>query len=111
MLLGCRGKSQPRTEVGPVVDPTTARARVQRVIETQSAVDGDGATVQRSFPNPQLRNLDPFVLLDDFDVRAPAGFPMHPHLGLEARTTRARARSSTSRGKTSRATLRSSSSS
>ncbi|MBV1858493.1 MAG: pirin family protein, partial [Nannocystaceae bacterium] len=27
-----------------------------------------------------------FVLMDDFDVRAPAGFPTHPHRGFEAFT-------------------------
>lgn len=31
----------------------------------------------------QLRNLDPFLLLDEFCVRKPAGFPDHPHRGFE----------------------------
>ena len=31
----------------------------------------------------QLRNLDPFLILDEFMVRKPAGFPDHPHRGFE----------------------------
>ena len=30
-----------------------------------------------------LRSLDPFLLLDEFKVRKPAGFPDHPHRGFE----------------------------
>lgn len=31
----------------------------------------------------QLKNLDPFLLLDEFKVSKPAGFPDHPHRGFE----------------------------
>lgn len=31
----------------------------------------------------QLRNLDPFLMLDEFRVSKPAGFPDHPHRGFE----------------------------
>lgn len=31
----------------------------------------------------QLRNLDPFLMLDEFKVKKPAGFPDHPHRGFE----------------------------
>ena len=31
----------------------------------------------------QLRNLDPFLLLDEFKGKAPGGFPDHPHRGFE----------------------------
>jgi redox-sensitive bicupin YhaK (pirin superfamily) len=61
-------------------------ARVLRRIVSRPAIDGAGATVQRVFPGPDLRHLDPFVVLDDFDVRRPAGFPDHPHRGFEAFT-------------------------
>ncbi|CAL8084574.1 unnamed protein product [Prunus armeniaca] len=33
-----------------------------------------------------LRNLDPFLMLDDFSVSPPAGFPDHPHRGFETVT-------------------------
>ena len=61
-------------------------ASIQRSYEARWTREGAGATVRRLFPGPALRNLDPFVLLDDFDVRRPAGFPMHPHRGFEAYT-------------------------
>jgi redox-sensitive bicupin YhaK (pirin superfamily) len=48
--------------------------------------EGAGATVQRLFPTVQLRDLDPFVLLDHFELQRPAGFPEHPHRGFEAFT-------------------------
>ncbi|KIG19407.1 Pirin-like protein YhhW [Enhygromyxa salina] len=63
-----------------------APARVLQRIVAHPAIDGAGATVQRVFPGPDLRHLDPFVVLDDFDVRRPAGFPDHPHRGFEAFT-------------------------
>jgi redox-sensitive bicupin YhaK (pirin superfamily) len=39
--------------------------------------------VFRSIGTHALRNLDPFLMLDEFDVRAPAGFPDHPHRGCK----------------------------
>lgn len=34
-------------------------------------------------PILKLRNLDPFLMLDEFKVSKPAGFPDHPHRGFE----------------------------
>lgn len=85
LLVGCRGKSGAR---GSQVQRREAlrRSEVVKRIASIAAIDGAGATVQRVFPSPQLRHLDPFVLLDDFAVTAPAGFPDHPHRGFEAFT-------------------------
>jgi len=30
----------------------------------------------------QLKNFDPFLMLDFFNVKLPAGFPDHPHRGF-----------------------------
>ncbi|KAK9146094.1 hypothetical protein Sjap_005997 [Stephania japonica] len=35
---------------------------------------------------PDLKYLDPFVMLDEFSVSPPAGFPDHPHRGFETVT-------------------------
>lgn len=48
--------------------------------------EGRGATVKRAFPSSSIDHLDPFVLLDEFFVEPPAGFPEHPHKGFEAVT-------------------------
>jgi quercetin 2,3-dioxygenase len=83
--LGAAACVDPPTLAG-ASGASMSAARVVRKITAVPAIDGAGATVQRLFPTPQLRHLDPFVLLDDFDVRRPAGFPEHPHRGFEAFT-------------------------
>lgn len=48
--------------------------------------EGDGALVRRIVGTSQLRNLDPFLMLDHFKVVKPHGFPDHPHRGFETVT-------------------------
>lgn len=86
-LVGCKERpAEPSKGLAATMEPDVARATVLQRIRAHAAVDGQGATLQRVFPSPQLRHLDPFVLLDDFNVRRPAGFPEHPHRGFEAFT-------------------------
>ncbi len=80
-IIGCEGKGTPI-----VRPPRDGLARIQQRIDARATQDGAGASLHRVFPGPALANLDPFVLLDDFDVREPAGFPDHPHRGFEAFT-------------------------
>jgi redox-sensitive bicupin YhaK (pirin superfamily) len=81
-IIGCEPKSGG-WGTRPAKD---GRSRITARIASRATTDGAGATLSRVFPGPQLANLDPFVLLDDFDVREPAGFPDHPHRGFEAFT-------------------------
>lgn len=34
----------------------------------------------------EMRNFDPFLMLDYFEVKLPSGFPDHPHRGFQTLT-------------------------
>jgi len=67
----------------------TAR-KISRVIEPQGVVEGAGVRLNRSIGTRALDYLDPFLLLDHFQSTTPAdyqaGFPLHPHRGIETVT-------------------------
>lgn len=46
---------------------------------SRAQAEGQGALVYRSIGSYRLKNFDPFLLLDEFDVDPKAGFPDHPH--------------------------------
>lgn len=60
--------------------------RIATKLLSQEQGEGAGARVRRSIGRPELRSFDPFLMLDEFRVGAPAGFPDHPHRGFETVT-------------------------
>ena len=63
---------------------------VKRIIESQPTLEGAGVKLRRAFGFGNTRDFDPFLLLDDFRNEKPedylAGFPWHPHRGIETIT-------------------------
>ncbi|HEY2149637.1 MAG TPA: pirin family protein [Vicinamibacterales bacterium] len=63
---------------------------VKRIVHTQPHVEGAGVKLQRAFGFGDTSEFDPFLLLDDFRNENPkdylAGFPWHPHRGIETIT-------------------------
>ncbi|XP_072370443.1 pirin isoform X1 [Scyliorhinus torazame] len=57
--------------------------KITQVVLAVEQSEGVGAQVRRSIGQQELKNLDPFLLLDEFKVSKPAGFPDHPHRGFE----------------------------
>jgi len=64
--------------------------RILRIIEPEAVVEGAGVRLKRSIGTRTLDYLDPFLLLDHFESKNPAdyeaGFPLHPHRGIETVT-------------------------
>lgn len=63
---------------------------VKEVIHTQATREGAGVKLERAFGFGKTKEFDPFLLLDDFRNNNPqdylAGFPWHPHRGIETIT-------------------------
>jgi redox-sensitive bicupin YhaK (pirin superfamily) len=64
--------------------------QIEKVIEPQAVIEGAGVHLKRSIGTQTLDYLDPFLLLDHFASSNPrdyeAGFPLHPHRGIETVT-------------------------
>jgi redox-sensitive bicupin YhaK (pirin superfamily) len=63
---------------------------VKQVLRTKATVEGAGVKLQRAFGFGNTSAFDPFLLFDDFRNDNPddylAGFPWHPHRGIETIT-------------------------
>jgi hypothetical protein len=63
---------------------------VSRIVQSTPTVEGAGVKLRRAFGFGDTTEFDPFLLLDDFRNEVPAdyraGFPWHPHRGIETIT-------------------------
>jgi quercetin 2,3-dioxygenase len=63
---------------------------IQRLIKAKPTMEGAGVHLNRAFGFGNTSDFDPFLLLDDFRNDDPelymAGFPWHPHRGIETIT-------------------------
>ncbi len=64
--------------------------RIRKVWRSRPTREGAGVQLRRAFGFQETPELDPFLLLDDFRSDEPekylAGFPWHPHRGIETIT-------------------------
>ena len=63
---------------------------VRKILESQPTMEGAGVKLRRAFGFGDTDETDPFLLFDDFHNERPvdyiAGFPWHPHRGIETIT-------------------------
>jgi hypothetical protein len=63
---------------------------VKSIVQSQPTMEGAGVKLRRAFGFGETSETDPFLLLDDFRNDRPddylAGFPWHPHRGIETVT-------------------------
>lgn len=66
------------------------KREIAKTVRGQRATDGAGVRLVRVLGNRDVEDFDPFLMLDSFDSTDPAdytaGFPMHPHRGIETIT-------------------------
>ena len=63
---------------------------VKKILKAQPTIEGAGVNLRRAIGFGDPSEVDPFLLLDDFRNEHPedylAGFPWHPHRGIETIT-------------------------
>ena len=63
---------------------------IKRLVKAKPTIEGAGVRLRRAFGFGDTSEFDPFLLLDDFRNESPedylAGFPWHPHRGIETIT-------------------------
>jgi len=67
-----------------------SKIEIKKIVEPVETSDGAGVKLKRSIGTPTINYLDPFLLLDEFGSENKddymAGFPPHPHRGIETVT-------------------------
>lgn len=64
--------------------------KTETVLRSKPTIEGAGVHLKRAFGHSEVPLMDPFLLLDHFGSENPedylAGFPWHPHRGIETVT-------------------------
>jgi len=64
--------------------------KINKILQSKPTLEGAGVKLKRVFGYYEMPLLDPFLLLDNFGSNNPddyiAGFPWHPHRGIETVT-------------------------
>jgi redox-sensitive bicupin YhaK (pirin superfamily) len=67
-----------------------ATRKIRKTLNSRPTLEGAGVHLRRGFGNQDVPLFDPFLLFDDFRSDRPedylAGFPWHPHRGIETIT-------------------------
>lgn len=71
-------------------DSAMEMRKIKKMVTGHRTVDGAGVHLVRVLGNNTVEDYDPFLMLDSFDSTDPndyiAGFPWHPHRGIETIT-------------------------
>ena len=66
------------------------KIEIKKIVKALNASDGAGVKLKRSIGTPEADYVDPFLMLDEFGSENKddylAGFPPHPHRGIETVT-------------------------
>ncbi|MGB2578779.1 hypothetical protein AAIR98_000698 [Elusimicrobium simillimum] len=66
------------------------KRKVAKLVTGTATQDGAGVKLTRVLSRPDVKDFDPFLMLDAFDSKNPddytKGFPWHPHRGIETVT-------------------------
>ena len=69
---------------------TLNERKLEKLFKATQVMEGAGVRLKRSIGMPDMDYVDPFLLLDEFKSDKPgdyvAGFPSHPHRGIETVT-------------------------
>ncbi len=67
-----------------------SQIEIKKIVKAITASDGAGVKLKRSIGTPEANYIDPFLMLDEFGSENKddyiAGFPPHPHRGIETVT-------------------------
>jgi redox-sensitive bicupin YhaK (pirin superfamily) len=68
----------------------SATRKIKQIYKGRETIEGAGVRLDRVFGYREVPRFDPFLMLDDFGSKNPedytAGFPWHPHRGIETVT-------------------------